>query len=236
MDKWRKLLVLAQRKDGTFVWSYSGREAEILDKNYVIVNLNETIKTSIWFLLRSHSLFWSILTVLCSSPSRTWNECSKIEYMILPMPKDGSITLGTISSTVGKKDGCFLTWTTNSRALGQVWCHLLPCKVFWNLFTLTMSLVSLNVLPAVSRLNSLQTETQQQHHQINSFIHRMDFSHHCRQKLPIFVKKLLLIADVAFVTGRQELQKQLGVFLVGRSYGSFTGLKLDNVNNFVRRR
>lgn len=69
-----------------------------------------------------------------------------------------------------KKDGCFLTWTTNSRALRQVWCRLLPCKVFWNLFTLTMSLVSLNVLPAVSRLNSLQTETQQQHHQINSFI------------------------------------------------------------------
>ena len=43
------------------------------------------------------------LTVLCSSPSLTWNVCSKMVYMILPMPNDGSITLGTTSSTVGDK-------------------------------------------------------------------------------------------------------------------------------------
>lgn len=42
-------------------------------------------------------------TVLCSSPSLTWNVCSKMEYMILPMPKEGSMTLGTTSSTVGDK-------------------------------------------------------------------------------------------------------------------------------------
>ena len=46
--------------------------------------------------------FESRLTVLCSSPCRTWNECSKMEYMIRPMPNDGSMTLGTISSTAGK--------------------------------------------------------------------------------------------------------------------------------------
>lgn len=40
-----------------------------------------------------------LFTVLCSSPSLTWNVCSKMEYMILPMPKDGSMTLGVISST-----------------------------------------------------------------------------------------------------------------------------------------
>lgn len=54
-----------------------------------------------WFLL------WNQPTVLCSSPCRVWNECSKIEYMIRPMPKDGSITLGTISSTVGKQRQLF---------------------------------------------------------------------------------------------------------------------------------
>lgn len=43
------------------------------------------------------------LTVRCSSPFLTWNVCSKMVYMILPMPKDGSITLGTTSSTVGDK-------------------------------------------------------------------------------------------------------------------------------------
>lgn len=50
-----------------------------------------------------------MLTVLCSSPSRTWNVCSNMEYMILPMPNDGSITLGVISSTVkeGKKSKCY---------------------------------------------------------------------------------------------------------------------------------
>lgn len=47
----------------------------------------------------------SVRTVLCSSPSLIWNVCSKMEYMILPMPKDGSMTLGTTSSTVdGRTD------------------------------------------------------------------------------------------------------------------------------------
>lgn len=55
------------------------------------------------------------------------------------------------------------------------------------------------------------------------------------QDLPIFTEKLLLISDVAFVTSCQVLQDQLGVFLVGRSYGSFYGLKLDNINHFVSR-
>lgn len=44
------------------------------------------------------------LTVLCSSPSLTWNVCSKMVYMILPMPNEGSITLGTTSSTVDDRD------------------------------------------------------------------------------------------------------------------------------------
>lgn len=43
------------------------------------------------------------LTVLCSSPSLTWNVCSKMVYMILPMPNEGSITLGTTSSTVDER-------------------------------------------------------------------------------------------------------------------------------------
>lgn len=55
------------------------------------------------------------------------------------------------------------------------------------------------------------------------------------QDLPIFTEKLLLISDVAFVTSCQLLQDQLGIFLVGRSYGSFIGLKLDKINHFVSR-
>lgn len=42
-------------------------------------------------------------TVLCSSPSRTRNVCSNTVYMILPRPKDGSMTFGTISSTESEK-------------------------------------------------------------------------------------------------------------------------------------
>merc|ERR1719397_1264368 len=51
--------------------------------------------------------------VLASSPSLTLKLCSKRAYMILPTPKEGSITLGMISST---------------------------CTVFWYLFTATISL------------------------------------------------------------------------------------------------
>lgn len=36
--------------------------------------------------------------------------------------------------------------------------HKLPCSVFWNLFTPTMSFVNWNVFPSVSIVNSLQTE------------------------------------------------------------------------------
>lgn len=39
------------------------------------------------------------LTVLCSSPSRMRNVCSNTVYMILPMPNEGSMTFGMISST-----------------------------------------------------------------------------------------------------------------------------------------
>ena len=38
-------------------------------------------------------------TVLCSSPSLIWKLCSRTEYMILPTPKDGSITWGSTSRT-----------------------------------------------------------------------------------------------------------------------------------------
>lgn len=44
------------------------------------------------------------LTVLCSSPSRMWNVCSNTVYMILPIPNDGSITFGMISSTGTQKN------------------------------------------------------------------------------------------------------------------------------------
>ena len=37
---------------------------------------------------------------LCSSPSRTPKLCSKMAYMIRPIPKEGSITEGTMSTTV----------------------------------------------------------------------------------------------------------------------------------------
>lgn len=53
------------------------------------------------------------------------------------------------------------------------------------------------------------------------------------QKLPIFIEKLLLISDVAFVADSQVLQNQLGIFLVGRAYGCLIGLKLDNIHYFV---
>ena len=36
---------------------------------------------------------------LCSSPSRTWKLCSRTAYMIRPIPKEGSMTDGTTSTT-----------------------------------------------------------------------------------------------------------------------------------------
>lgn len=47
-------------------------------------------------------------TVLCSSPSLVLKLCSKMEYMIRPIPKDGSITDGTYSSTVEIKSMMYL--------------------------------------------------------------------------------------------------------------------------------
>ena len=44
------------------------------------------------------------ITVLCSSPSRIWKLCSSTAYMILPTPKDGSITWGSTSRTEGAKE------------------------------------------------------------------------------------------------------------------------------------
>lgn len=63
---------------------------------------------------------------------------------------------------------------------------------------------------------------------------KMDFSSdHCSHKLPLLIEQLLLITDVAFVTGSQVLQNHFGIFLVGLSDGSLIGLKLDDVHHFV---
>lgn len=100
----------------------------------------------------------NLLTVLCSSPSLTWNVCSKMVYMILPMPKEGSITFGTTSSTVDNKDRQV---NCSSEYPDVIFRHhispecISPCRVFWNRFTLTISFVSLNIFPSVSMVNSL---------------------------------------------------------------------------------
>lgn len=54
-----------------------------------------------WRLEHVRAIFWHscLLTVRVSSPSRIQKLCSNSEYMIRPIPKDGSITLGVISST-----------------------------------------------------------------------------------------------------------------------------------------
>lgn len=98
-DEGHEFLVLAQRQDGALVRSYGGGEAEELreeEGGEVLRSPQRDIRTA-----ASRSL----LTVLCSSPSLTWNVCSKMVYMILPMPKEGSMTLGMTSSTVGVKRG-----------------------------------------------------------------------------------------------------------------------------------
>lgn len=45
-----------------------------------------------------------IITVRISSSGLVLKVCSHSAYIILPMPKDGSITAGTISSTI-KEEG-----------------------------------------------------------------------------------------------------------------------------------
>lgn len=56
-----------------------------------------------------------------------------------------------------------------------------------------------------------------------------------RSLLPSIIEQLLLVSDVTLITNDQEVQHQLGLLLVGHSYGSFVGLKLDHVDYFVRR-
>jgi hypothetical protein len=52
-------------------------------------------------------IYWKkklfLVTVRCSLSGRTRKLCSHIEYIIRPIPNDGSITDGTYSSTRIKK-------------------------------------------------------------------------------------------------------------------------------------
>lgn len=174
-------------------------------------------------------------------------------YMILPMPKDGSMTLGTTSSTVdGEKrsnvcnlDTSFafgfyqrLLQKPSERFLGfQLGAteETSPCRVFWNRFTLTMSFVSLNVLPSVSTVNSLFWQIWQQL-KTGSDLEKRVFLFKALEGSgcsPGLVEKLLLFSDVAFVAHWQILHDHLCVFLVGLPDGTFVGFKLDDVENFV---
>lgn len=98
-DEGHEFLVLAQRQDGALVRRYGRREAEELpEKEALVAKISQAAR-------QRFDVHRYLLTVRCSSPSLTWNVCSKMVYMILPMPKDGSMTLGMTSSTAGDKQG-----------------------------------------------------------------------------------------------------------------------------------
>lgn len=54
------------------------------------------------------------------------------------------------------------------------------------------------------------------------------------QRSPGLIQQLLLICNIAFVAHGQKIHGYLCILLVGLPNGSFVGLKLDNVNNFVQ--
>lgn len=96
-DEGHKFLVLAQRQDGALVRCYGCGEAEELpEEEALVAKISQAAR-------QRFDVHRYLLTVRCSSPSLTWNVCSKMVYMILPMPKDGSMTLGMTSSTAGYK-------------------------------------------------------------------------------------------------------------------------------------
>lgn len=51
---------------------------------------------------------------------------------------------------------------------------------------------------------------------------------------PALIQQLLLVGNVAFVAHGQEIHGELCILLVGLPNGSFVGLELDDVNNFVQ--
>lgn len=54
------------------------------------------------------------------------------------------------------------------------------------------------------------------------------------QRSPGLIQQLLLICNVTFVTHGQKIHGYLCILLVGLPNGSFVGLELDNINNFVQ--
>lgn len=54
------------------------------------------------------------------------------------------------------------------------------------------------------------------------------------QRSPGLIQQLLLICNIAFVTHGQKIHGYLCILLVGLPNGSFVGLELDDVNNFVQ--
>lgn len=110
-----------------------------------------------------------------------------------------------------------------------------PCRVFWNRFTLTMSFVSLNDLPSVSMMNSLwsqnKTVTGLEVTNPQPFIPFVCSQQHS----PSLVEQLLLFCDEAFIAHRQIFHGYLSIFLIRLPDGSFVGLELDDIYNFVWR-
>ena len=100
-NEWLEFLVPTQWQNSTFIWCDNRGERQVLKKaNNKITHTK--IFTNLYLLhIYFYNLPWAwVNTVLCSSPSRVLKLCSNIAYMIRPIPNEGSITDGTISSTV----------------------------------------------------------------------------------------------------------------------------------------
>lgn len=55
-----------------------------------------------------------------------------------------------------------------------------------------------------------------------------------RRRSPVLIQQLLLICDVAFIAHGQEIQRYLGILLVGLPHCSLVGFELDDVYDFVQ--
>ena len=108
---------------------------------------------------------------LCSSPSRTPKLCSKTAYMIRPIPKEGSITEGTMSTTVcvcgGGGDVC--RCARFSQNCGECVGHseirrsCSPWMVFWYLLMVTILDCRVKFFPPTHTSALLQGTQQTQY-------------------------------------------------------------------------
>lgn len=98
-----------------------------------------------------------------------------------------------------------------------------------------MSFVSLKVLPSDSMVNSLWSKRDCDCAANDKTTSFHQAARRTIEHSPSLIEQPLLLCNEALVTHRQVLHGYLSILLIRLSNGSFVGLELDDVYNFVWR-